>query len=279
MPSYPQPLWDGSPVEGQTILLHPEQGLGDIIQFLRYAPLVQERGATVLLGCPSHLRGLLANCRGIDRLIPDGPLPPFDVHAPLGSLPGIFGTTPATVPGTVPYLFADAELTAHWQQELNHFSGFKIGIGWQGNPKYWGDALRSIPLIHFEPLARVKGVHFFSLQKGPGTDQLGAVANGFPVMDLGSKLDEASGAFMDTAAIMKNLDLVITSDTAIAHLAGALGVPVWVALPLVPNWRWLLHREDSPWYPTMRLFRQTERGNWQQVFERMVGELEKMIAP
>jgi hypothetical protein len=278
MASLAPPFWDGSPVEGKTILLHPEQGLGDILQFIRYAALAKQRGANVLVGCPRQLYKLLRGCRGIDQLILDVPLPAFHAHAPLLSLPKIFGTTLATVPATVPYLFADAELTAHWRQELNRFAAFKIGISWQGNPKYRGDAFRSIPLVNFEPLARLVGVRLFSLQKGPGIEQLGTVANRFPVTDLGTNLDEAAGAFTDTAAIMKNLDLVVTSDTALAHLAGALGVPVWVGLPKVANWRWLLDREDSPWYPTMRLFRQEEHGNWQQVFERMASEVKKMIA-
>ncbi len=278
-PGFQQPLWDGAALQGQTILLHAEQGLGDTLQFIRYAPLVQERGGTVLMACPAPLIRLLAGCPGIDRLIPQGgSLPPFDVHAPLLSLPKILGTTLVTVPAKVPYLFADADLTTQWGRELKQFPAFKIGIGWQGSPKYRDDRSRSIPLVHFEPLARLEGVQLFSLQKGPGTEQLRALADRFPVTDLGSRLDEASGAFMDTAAVMKNLDLVITSDTAIAHLGGALGVPVWVALPLVPDWRWLLHREDSPWYPTLRLFRQTERGNWPQVFERKAAEVKKLIA-
>src|SRR5262249_23681904 len=153
-------------------------------------------------------------------------------------------------------LDADAELVARWRSELGPLRALKIGIAWQGNPRYPEDRSRSFRLAQFEPVAQLECVRLFSLQKGPGAEQLAAVTDLFPVTDLGSQLDETTGAFMDTAAVMKNLDLVITSDTAIAHLAGALGVPVWVALPQVPDWRWLLGREDSPWYPTMRLFRQ-----------------------
>jgi hypothetical protein len=156
-------------------------------------------------------------------------------------------------------------------------SGFKIGIAWQGNPGFWGDAFRSIPLTQFARLARVEGVCLISLQKGPGVEQLQKVGAHFRVIDLGSALDTKSGAFMDTAALMKNLDLVITSDTAVPHLAGALGVPVWVALSFVPDWRWLLERADSPWYPSMRLFRQIKPGDWEGAFERMADELSRTM--
>ena len=207
-------------------------------------------------------------------------LPEFDVHAPLLSLPGILGTSLATIPANVPYIHADEELIAHWRRELGPSRAFKVGIAWQGNPKFPTDRWRSFRLAQFEPLARLDGVRLFSLQKGPGAEQVGEVADRFAIMDLGRTLDEATGAFMDTAAIMKNLDLVVTSDTSIAHLAGALGVPVWVALPSTPDWRWLLQREDSPWYPTMRLFRQTARGDWDGVFARMAAALqERVTAP
>jgi tetratricopeptide (TPR) repeat protein len=272
--TFPQPVWDGSPLEGRTILIHAEQGLGDTLQFIRYAPLVKRRGATVIVECQTALRPLLAGCPGIDQLVPRGePLPPFDVHAPLLSLPRIFGTLLATVPAEVPYLFADAELVERWRSELSGAPGVRIGIAWQGNPRFPGDCMRSVPLTHFAPLAQVDGVRLFSLQKGAGREQLRAVARYLPVIDLGDRLDEATGGFMDTAAVMKNVDLVITSDTAIAHLAGALGVPVWVALALGPDWRYLRGREDSPWYPTMRLFRQTRLGDWDGVFERIAAVL------
>jgi ADP-heptose:LPS heptosyltransferase len=279
LPGFRQPLWDGFPLQGRTILVYTEQGLGDALQFIRYAALVKGRGGQVLVACPASLVPLLASCPGIDRLIPqNGPLPHFDTHAPLLSLPGIFGTSLATVPANVPYLFADDVLIDHWRQELNQTSTFKIGIAWQGSPSYRRDRFRSIPLAHFAALTRSQGVHLLSLQKGPGTEQIQEVAGRFPVPDLGSRLDETAGAFMDTAAVMKNLELVITSDTAVAHLAGALGVPVWVALPFAPDFRWLQHREDSPWYPTMRLFRQTKPGDWAEVFERMAGELARKLA-
>jgi Flp pilus assembly protein TadD len=281
LPRFPQPAWDGSPLAGRTILLRTEGGRGDALQFIRYAPLVKELGGTVLVECPKSLMPLLASCPGIDRLVPESsrPTEAFDVQAPLLSLPLLLGTTLATVPANVPYLFADAKLVEQWQQVLRYFEGFKIGIAWQGNLKgRQGGGQRSIPLAQFAPLGRLEGVSLFSLQKGLGTEQLPEVASLFSVTDLGSWTDETSGAFMETAAVIKCLDLVITIDTSIAHLAGALGVPVWVALPFAPEWRWLLDREDCVWYPTMRLFRQSQPGNWKPIFERMAGEVSKLLA-
>ena len=265
---FPQPLWDGESLAGKTILLHAEQGLGDTIQFIRYAPIVKRHGGTVILECQKPLVGLLESCPGIDQLIGQGSdLPAFDVHAPLLSLPGILKTSLETVPARIPYLHPQAEIFQRWQKRLIELDGFKIGIGWQGNPTYPGDRWRSMALRCFAPLAQIPGVRLMSLQKGAGAEQLAEVRNLFSVMDLAAELDQESGPFMDTAAVMKNLDLVITSDTTAAHLGGALGAAVWVALPFAPDWRWLLDRSDSPWYPTMRLFRQRERGNWQGVFE------------
>ena len=271
---FTQPRWDGSPLGGRTILLHAEQGAGDTIQFIRYAPLVQERGGRVLVECPATLIPLLSTCRSIDQLIGRGtPLPDFDVHAPLLSLPGIFRTSLATIPADIPYLAADPQLVERWRQELQRVREFKIGISWQGSPGYRWDRQRSLALAHFEPVARLVGVRLFSLQKGLGTEQLRDLPGYFPVTDLGRTLDENTGAFVETAAVLKNLDLVITCDTALGHLAGALGVPVWTVLPFAPEWRWLLDREDSPWYPTVRLFRQSRLGNWDGVFARIAAEL------
>jgi tetratricopeptide (TPR) repeat protein len=284
LPQYPprnfqEPLWDGSPLSGRTILIHAEQGLGDTLQFVRYVPLVKRCGGRVIVECQAALARLVSSCPGIDRLIPrDDLLPPFDVQAPLLSIPGILGTTLASVPAETPYLLADADLTERWRHELDDSGSFKIGIAWQGNPKFPGDCMRSIPLVQFAALARVEGARLFSLQKGAGCEQLATVANSFPLTDLGSRLDEVSGGFMDTAAVMCSLDLVITSDTAIAHLAGALGVPVWVALPIGADWRYLRDRSDSPWYPTMRLFRQRRLGDWKEVFGRIAAKLPPRIA-
>lgn len=265
--SFPQPAWNGAHLAGRTILLHAEQGVGDTLQFIRYAPLVKERGGTVLFQCPPLLVRTLASCPGIDRLIPEGEeVPPFDVQTPLLSLPAIFQTTLATVPQHVPYLFPEADLVDRWRQKLEDCRGFKIGLVWQGNPRYRSDRHRSIPLIQFAPLGRLPGVELFSLQKGSASEQVPEVSDQFRIVDLADQLDD----FAQTAAVMKNLDLVITVDTAVAHLAGALGVPVWVLLRFAPDWRWLMHRPDSPWYPTMRLFRQEKRGDWQPVLQSVI---------
>jgi tetratricopeptide (TPR) repeat protein len=274
----PRPRWDGTALQGRTILLRGEQGLGDTMQFIRYAPLVKERGGKVIVQCDSCLMRLLAGAPGIDCLRGwEEPVPMFDVYVPLPSLPGIFATSQSTIPKGVPYLRADTKLVEHWQRELESLNGFKVGIAWQGSPAYGDDRWRSVPLARFAPLSAVEGVRLISLQKGSGIEQLQAWSGQNPPVTLAENLDESSGAFMDTAAIMKSLDLVICSDSAVAHLAGALGVAVWVALPLAPDWRWLLNREDSPWYPTMRLFRQTRCGDWASVFERMSGELRSLI--
>lgn len=273
-----QPRWDGLPLAGRTILLHAEQGLGDTIQFIRYAPLVHARGGRVLFECPAALHPLLRGFPGIDGLLAKGgPLPAFDVEAPLLSLPALFGTTLDTVPAAVPYLTADTGLVERWRQELRSVPGFKVGIAWAGSPKYRADRQRSIPLRHFAALAHVEGVRLLSLQKANGTEQLREVADAFPILDLGARLDEQAGAFMDTAAVMTGLDLVITADTSLLHLAGALGVPVWAALAQVPDWRWPVGRDDSPWYPTLRLFRQRATGDWDDVFARLARELRIQI--
>ena len=268
---FAQALWDGQPLEGRTILLHADQGLGDAIQFVRYAPLVKRRGGAVVVQCARPLVSLFKSCPGIDRLLGrDEAIPAFDVHAPLSNLAAVFHTALDDIPRAIPYLFPDPRLAERWRGELGPIAGFKIGIFWQGTSR---NPARTIPLACFEPLAGLSGVRFFSLQKGPGVEQIQELGGRFSITDLGSRLDH----FMDTAAVLVNLDLLITCDTALAHLAGALGVPVWVALPLSPDWRWLLDRSDSPWYPTMRLFRQMEWGNWQAVFEQIENALRQQL--
>ena len=265
MPNFSQPRWDGSHLDGRTILLHTEQGIGDNLFAVRYGRLVKERGGTVILQLPKWLIPLVKTCPGLDRLVAKSePVPEFDVQCPLLSLPGVFGTDADTIPADVPYLAAAPDLIEHWRRELAPFREFRIGIAWQGNPVHPWDRHRSFALAQLEPLARVPGVRLISLQKGVGSEQLAALGERFPVTTLG-RIDETAGSFMDTAAIV-NLDLVVTSDTAIAHLAGALAVPVWVGLCSTPDWRWLLDRSDSPWYPTMRLFRQARLGKWAPVF-------------
>jgi tetratricopeptide (TPR) repeat protein len=276
--NFTAPPWDGRPLHGKSLLLYAEQGLGDTIQFVRYAPLLRQQGCRVIVECQKPLRQLLSSCLGIDQLVvQEEELPPFDFHVPMLSLPRLLRTDASNIPADVPYLFAREDLVRYWRDRLSDANAFKIGICWQGSPTYEGDRRRSFALEHFSVLAEVPGVQLISLQKGVGTEQIADVR--FSVRTLGPELDETNGAFTDTAAVMRNLDLVVASDTAVVHLAGALAVPVWVALAKVSDWRWLLDREDSPWYPTMRLFRQSERGNWQQVFERMAGEVKKLVAP
>jgi tetratricopeptide (TPR) repeat protein len=277
-----QPIWDGTSLLGRTILLYAEQGLGDTIHFIRYAALVKNMGATVIFESPPALVPLLKAVPGVDVLIPSGQaLPFFHCRAPLLSLPGLLGTTLTTVPAEVPYVTADRQRVLDWQEEIRRAAQrqaadfdktLKIGIVWQGNPAHKDDRYRSFALTQLEPLARRPQVTLVSLQKGPGTEQIAALGGRFAVVDLGDRLDK-DGAFLDTAAIMKNLDLVVAVDSAVAHLAGALGVPIWLATSYVPDWRWLLDREDCPWYPTMRLFRQRRPGAWRDVFERMAAAI------
>ena len=286
-PAFAQPFWQGESLAGRTILLHAEQGLGDTLQFIRLAPGVKERGGTVLLFCPAELAGLLRACAGIDRIVTaSSALPAFDVQAPLLSLPALLKTTLATVPAAVPYLAAEAAAVERWRRELSSYPEYKVGIIWQGNPRFSdaecrsADRRRSIPLSQFEPVARVPGVRLFSLQKGYGTEQLAerrgqeTLAERWGVVALGDRLSD----FTDTAAVMKNLDLIISADTSPLHLAGALGMPAWAALPSAACWRWLLEREDTPWYPTMRLFRQSRPGDWADVFDRMSSQLSVVIS-
>jgi tetratricopeptide (TPR) repeat protein len=274
---FPQPRWDGGPLRGKTILLHAEQGLGDTFQFVRYARLVQQRGAKVILACPPALVRLLAGCTGVDQLVAQGsPLPPFDCHAPLLSLPGIFGTGLNSIPADAPYLRADPALIEYWRGRLADPPGCKIGIAWQGSGRNRTDARRSIPLGEFEALTLVAGVRLISLQKGPGAEQLPALADRFPVEELPG-LDETRGPFMDTAAVLCCLDLVICCDTALGHLAGALGMPCWLALMAVPDWRWLLGRDDSPWYPRHRLYRLDAPGHWDGLFRRIARDLAILV--
>jgi hypothetical protein len=248
---------------GRTLLIHAEQGLGDTIQFCRY-PFPSD--GTVVFEVQPRIARLLGGLKDAPLIVrPSEALPPFDLECPLMSLPAIRETTTATIPATVPYLFAEPEAVLRWRAKLGE-AGFRVGIAWQGNAARREDGGRSIRLQHYLPLASVRGVRLISLQKDAGLEQLD------PAMGIetpGPDFDSGPDGFIDTAATMMNLDLVITSDTAVAHLAGALGRPVWVALRAVPDWRFLLERPESPWYPTMRLFRQTARDAWAPVFAAM----------
>ena len=272
------PQWNGFPLAGRRILLFTEQGLGETIQFVRFCQVLRRRGAgAVILECPERLVKVLGRTPGIDHLVPQGqPLPEYDVYCPLMNVPGLTATSVESIPSEVPYAFADPDLVEYWRRELEGVSELKVGINWQGNPQYGGDRHRSIPLSAFEPLARIPGVRLFSIQQVHGLDQLEKLGGAFPVTDLGSRLNRTSGPFMDSAAVMMNLDVLITCDSSPAHLAGALGAPVWMAISSTPDWRWLSHREDTPWYPSMRIFRQGQRMVWGPVFERMAAELRAM---
>jgi len=277
------PRWNGSePLQGKTLLVHAEQGLGDVIQFCRYLPLLQAQDISVVFEVMPSLRGLLRTLPGAIRLVGRGELlPPIDYHCPLLSLPLALDTRLNTIPAQVPYLTAERERIVQWKQRLRALPGLRVGIAWQGNPAVekliWARG-RSIPLAALEPLAQLPGVQLVSLQKGPGVEQLRAVPFAERIVDLSAELDPGPDAFLDTAAVMAGLDLVISSDTSVAHLAGALGLPVWVMLAASPEWRWGLERNDSPWYPTMRLFRQTANGDWTGVVPAIVAALRLIIA-
>ena len=262
---FPQPLWDGSPLDGRTLLLHAEQGFGDTLQFVRYAPIAAERGGKVMVGCQPELVRLLQTLDGVDQVVTGEDIPEFDCHAPLMSLPGLFGTTLDTIPAEIPYVRADGGLTGAWEERLGDAPGLKVGLAWRGNPGQAVNRVRSCPPEFLAPLAQVPGVSLFGLQKDAGDMPQG-------VTDLGGEL----GDFADTAAAMSRLDLVISICTATAHLAGALGRPLWIPLAFAADWRWLQDRDDSPWYPTARLFRQTERGDWQGVMARIAEALGRL---
>ncbi len=264
MRAFSQPQWTGDALGSRTLLVHGEQGLGDVIQFSRYLPALQGGGleGKVMFEAPPRLIRLLSTIAGMPPLVSaDAPLPRFDVVVPLLSVP----VRTRAQPLTPPYLSAEPERTALWRARIGG-GGVRIGIAWQGFSGRHEDKGRSVPLVGFAPLAAIPGVRLISLQKGEGEDQIGAAP--FAVEMLAG-LDDGPDAFLDTAAVMGVVDLVITSDTSIAHLAGALGCPVWVALRKVPDWRWMLERSDSPWYPSMRLFRQTQDGDWGSVFQAM----------
>jgi tetratricopeptide (TPR) repeat protein len=270
---FAQSQWGGEPLAGRTILLHAEQGFGDSIQFLRYVPLVVARGGKVIVEIQKPLMPLAARMAGIDLIARDEALPPFDLHCPLLSLPLAFATTLETIPATAPYLSSAPERRVHWRARIGGDPGLKVGIAWAGSPMHRNDRNRSIPIERFKPLFELAGARFFSLQVGPRTADLAAVEPA-AITDLSVELTD----FGETAAAIANLDLVIAADSAVAHLAGALGRPVWVMLPFSPDWRWLLRCTDSPWYPSMRLFRQTQLGDWGDVATAVHDALADRIA-
>ena len=262
----PRPQWDGGPLAGRTIHVHAEQGLGDSIHFVRYVALLAERGGRINLECQPQLKRLFGNIAGVGQVVTTGELlPDFDVHCPLQTLPLRFGTTLQNIPRQVPYLHADGAEIALWGRRIqNTQRRLLVGLAWAGNMLNMNDRNRSVTLATLAPLGTVEGVRFVSLQKGPPAAQARTPPVGMELIDWTDEL----GDFAATAALIANLDLVIAVDTAVAHLAGAMGKPVWVLLPFAPDWRWQLKRDDSPWYPTMRLFRQIRTGDWDDVARR-----------
>jgi len=269
----PQPFWDGSELNGRTILLYAEQGFGTTIQFIRYAPLVARRGGRVIVACQPELVRLLASVAGIAQVVSERePLPDFDLHASFLSLPRIIGTTLETIPSQCPYLSPPESSSV--KVEAPPDVRLKVGIVWAGLPIHRNDRNRSCPLSYFLELAELPGVAVYSLQKQPRATGLGEVTPGMPVYNLSDQI----GDWADTAAAICQLDLVLTVDTGVAHLAGALGRPVWVLLPHVGvDWRWMDRRADSPWYPSMKLFRQKVPGDWPGLFARVSGELQTLL--
>jgi tetratricopeptide (TPR) repeat protein len=268
--SFTEPLWDGGDLAGRTILLHAEQGVGDTLQFVRYAPLVKAKGGpTLILECQPALVRLLRSVPGVDRVIPrsDNPTPLFDCHAPLLTLPRLFGTTLDTIPANIPYLGAVADSATVWEKKVGR--ELDVGLVWRGNPGNSRDRQRSIPAEVIAPVCAVPGINWLSLQIDARPDELEALAQHGVVQDFSAELRDWSA----TAALISVLDLVITVDTAVAHLAGALGKPVWILLESAPHWCWLTDRTDSPWYPSARLFRQSTRGDWQPVLRQVREEL------
>jgi tetratricopeptide (TPR) repeat protein len=275
--AFPQPQWMGEDIEGRTILLHSEQGFGDTLQFVRYAPLVAERGARVVLECQPPLKRLMRETAGVAEVVARGEsLPAFDLFVPLMSLPLVFGTALETVPGRVPYIRPPAEAVAAWADVAAGHDRPRIGLVWAGDARHYDvesnliDQRRSVTLEAYAPLLGLPGVEFFSLQVGP----LAGQARAFPqIVDHTPRIKD----FADTAALVAHLDLVISVDTAVVHLAGALGKPVWVLSRFDNCWRWMREREDSPWYPQLRLYRQPAPRAWGPVLERLAADLRQWL--
>jgi tetratricopeptide (TPR) repeat protein len=268
--SFSRPFWRGeSPLQGKTILLHAEQGLGDTIQFARYIPLLARRGANVILETHVELKPLLSRLDGCRSVIARGEArPAHDVHCPLGSLPLAFKTALASVPAEIPYLAADAARVARWRPRLEAFGGPRVALVWAGNAAHANDRNRSLPLSALHALWEGGGARIVSLQRDLRAGDAGLLGSA-SVLDLGSELAD----FDDTAAVLAACSLLVTVDTSVAHLAGALGRPVWLLLPFASDWRWTAASDRSPWYPSARLFRQPQPGDWDSVVARVAGDL------
>jgi tetratricopeptide (TPR) repeat protein len=268
---FAQPLWLGqAPLRDRTILLHAEQGFGDTIQFVRYAGLVARRGANVVLEVQPALAALMAGLPGVSAVVGRGePLPPFDLHCPLLSLPLAFATDLATIPADVPYLTAPCDRVAKWRDRLPRDERPQVGIAWAGSASYRLDAGRSLSLGRLAPLWSDPDIRWVSIQREPRAADAAILAVHPEILHVGAGLED----FADTAAVISMLDAVVAIDTSVAHLAGAMGKPVFIMLPYSPDFRWMLDCDDSPWYPTARLIRQDRRGDWDGVVARVHREL------
>ena len=270
--------WQGEEAPDKTLLVRAEQGLGDVIQFIRFLPLVKPRVGRLLFECQPSLTRLFQNFSGIDQIYSrkadlSPPDVPYDMDFPLLSLPGILGVTLDSIPARVPYILPEKNRVEEWKQRIPPDPGqIKIGIVWAGHVGHKGNSKRSTSLSSWAPLAGIPGVTFFSLQVGEAAGEAQNPPPGMNLLDLTDSIED----FADTAAFISLLDMVISVDTAVAHLAGAMGKPVWTLLPFTPDWRWLLGRKDTPWYPTMRLFRQRVPGEWKSVFEEMASSLREV---
>lgn len=273
--SFIQPQWDGSDIADKRILLYAEDGFGDTIQFIRYIPYFKDLRAKILIECQSELFSLINNLQGHDRVIAQGEqLPEFDLHCSLLRLPAIFDTTIENIPSSEPYISVKPALVKKWKDKMqSDGSRVKIGLVWAGSPREGKLLNRSCSFELFLPLFQLDNAEFYSLQKGQAAQQAKIPPEDIKLIDLTENLTN----FSDTAALIENLDLVISVDTAVAHLAGAIGKPVWTLVSFPPDWRWLLNREDSPWYPTMRLFRQQQSKFWEPVMARLSEELKIFI--
>jgi len=273
--TFRQPLWLGTPpVRGRTILLHAEQGLGDTIQFARYAKPLTRAGAAVVLEVAPALKELLSRVDGAARVLARGEaLPPFDLHCPLASLPLAFKTELPSIPAEVPYLSAPPERMEKWRACMDGLARPRVALAWAGNAAHANDRNRSIPLARLAPLWSAGDPSFISVQRDGREADAGVLARAPRLLHLGDELSD----FADTAAVLALADLVISVDSAVAHLAGAMGRPVWILLPFSPDWRWMLEREESPWYPTAKLLRQPAIGDWDSVIERLRRELTRAV--
>ncbi|MFC1845734.1 tetratricopeptide repeat protein [Candidatus Dependentiae bacterium] len=269
-------LWEGQDLEGKTIAIRCEQGLGDTLHFIRYAQMLKECGAYVIAEVQKPLTKLLASCQHLDEIVQMGhPMPPCDYQIPMLNLPAVFGTSLETIPNKTPYLHPMPKLEKKWKEYLEKDTNFKIGICWHGDAAH--GQVKFMPLSCFVPLLNIENTSFYSLQKISGLEQLKDLPANVTLHQFGPDFDKTYGSFMDTAAVMKSLDLVITADTSIAHLAGGLGVQTWIILPFPAEWRWLMNRDDSPWYPTVRLFRQKKINEWQPVVQKIKKALKETV--